>query len=346
MAIKKLKHITVICRELYEAKGASAVHDYVNQYLDKNPGADIKRNFCKACDAETPHYLSECLICGTEATITPAQYEFAKRMSCELFVMRIEDSDIYDDVPKDFALGIVDDSAHIPLIKKRIETSLLAVMEADKRMYYDSEQGMYRYYSGMYDHCYAVDAYVHEEWDKQVAELFPVFKTVIVCDDCGGINVQSKSWVRPNLNNQFVDLMTEDIQDNFCDDCDCNVTTSSIQVRVDDPKYQVEEEARTPVTDDPKVNLVVDKVIEDLKTDFAQGDYTVLEELLQMIPRKNLVNSRRDDRDVNSILTQCPICKGSNTIPDLDNPTTMRNCNTCGSEWNIEDEITLNGREQ
>ena len=68
-----------------------------------------------------------------------------------------------------------------------------------------------------------------------------VLKTVIVCDDCGGTNVQSKSWVRPNKGNEFVDLMTEDIQDNFCDDCDCNVTTSNSQVDVNDPKYKTED---------------------------------------------------------------------------------------------------------
>ena len=53
-----------------------------------------------------------------------------------------------------------------------------------------------------------------------------------------------------------------------------------------------------PVTDDPKVNLVVDAVIEDLKVDFQEGDYTVIEELLQMIPRKNLVGALRDEEQV------------------------------------------------
>lgn len=36
---------------------------------------------------------------------------------------------------------------------------------------------------------------------------------------------------------------------------------------------------------------VVDAVIEQLKKDFEQQDYTVLEELLYQIPTENLINS-------------------------------------------------------
>jgi hypothetical protein len=126
MAIKKLKHITVICKELYEEKGATAVYGYVRDFLIRQPTTAIAYQDCTPCEANTPQYHGVCLICGTEAN--------------------------------------------------------------------------------------------------------PVLKTVIVCDDCGGTNVQSKSWVRPNQGNEFVELMTEDIQDNFCDDCNCNVTTSNSQV--------------------------------------------------------------------------------------------------------------------
>ena len=40
---------------------------------------------------------------------------------------------------------------------------------------------------------------------------------------------------------------------------------------------------------------IVDAVIESLKEDFAAGDYTVLDELLKMIPNKNLVQSLDED---------------------------------------------------
>ena len=63
--IKKLKHITVICRELYEEKGASAVYDYVR---DK---PNIHEMQCTQCEAITPHWSGECLICGTQIKTEP-----------------------------------------------------------------------------------------------------------------------------------------------------------------------------------------------------------------------------------------------------------------------------------
>lgn len=44
-----------------------------------------------------------------------------------------------------------------------------------------------------------------------------------------------------------------------------------------------------------KKQVVVDAVIEQLKEDFLTGDYTVLEELLFFIPKKNLVESLSED---------------------------------------------------
>lgn len=40
---------------------------------------------------------------------------------------------------------------------------------------------------------------------------------------------------------------------------------------------------------------IVDDVIESLKKDIAQGDVTVLDELLKMIPEKNLIQSLNED---------------------------------------------------
>ena len=64
MAIKKLKHITTICRELYELQGMSAVCDYVNQYMDKNPNHNITYKQCPHCETQTPYWYTECLVCG------------------------------------------------------------------------------------------------------------------------------------------------------------------------------------------------------------------------------------------------------------------------------------------
>jgi hypothetical protein len=64
--IKKLKHITMICREMFELQGMSAVIDYVNQYMDKNPDSNIEFRQCKHCETLTPFWYDECLVCGQQ----------------------------------------------------------------------------------------------------------------------------------------------------------------------------------------------------------------------------------------------------------------------------------------
>ena len=51
MAFKKLKHITVICKELYEEKGASAVYDYANERMEKYPDGNVRYKQCTPCAA-------------------------------------------------------------------------------------------------------------------------------------------------------------------------------------------------------------------------------------------------------------------------------------------------------
>jgi len=68
MAIKKLKHITVICRELYELKGMSAVCDYVNNYMETHPDSNIEYRQCPHCETQTPFYYNECMVCGQVTT--------------------------------------------------------------------------------------------------------------------------------------------------------------------------------------------------------------------------------------------------------------------------------------
>lgn len=45
-----------------------------------------------------------------------------------------------------------------------------------------------------------------------------------------------------------------------------------------------------------KYEELVDEVIEELKSDIANGDVTVLDELLRMIPTKNLIQSLPEER--------------------------------------------------
>ena len=43
------------------------------------------------------------------------------------------------------------------------------------------------------------------------------------------------------------------------------------------------------------------------------------------------------------ISPRCLICGSIHTKKDIDNPDTMRCCNECWSEWNIDNEVMLNG---
>ena len=58
-----------------------------------------------------------------------------------------------------------------------------------------------------------------EFWLSEVPDPEPRCK----CTQCGGTNVQSKAWVSPNENDKFVDYISEEIEDCFCDDCDEHV---------------------------------------------------------------------------------------------------------------------------
>lgn len=64
--MKKLKHITEICKEIYERSGMSAVIEHVDREVDKNNPAysEVTYKVCTACDSETPHWEKECLVCG------------------------------------------------------------------------------------------------------------------------------------------------------------------------------------------------------------------------------------------------------------------------------------------
>lgn len=42
--------------------------------------------------------------------------------------------------------------------------------------------------------------------------------------------------------------------------------------------------------------MLIDEVIEQLKDDFEKGDYTVLVELLWMIPTENLIQSLPEEK--------------------------------------------------
>jgi hypothetical protein len=64
----KLKHITEICRKIYERKGLSSVIDHVDFQMQMGNQAykDVKDQYCTPCDTVTPHWKNECLGCGSD----------------------------------------------------------------------------------------------------------------------------------------------------------------------------------------------------------------------------------------------------------------------------------------
>ena len=64
--MKKLKHITEICKEIYEEEGMEGVIEHINKALESNNFAYREVHFkkCKGCETETPYWQDECLICG------------------------------------------------------------------------------------------------------------------------------------------------------------------------------------------------------------------------------------------------------------------------------------------
>jgi hypothetical protein len=71
--MKKLKHITEVCREIYEKEGFSAVCDYANKILESDSlmKSDIAYECCKACNTDAPAWRHVCLACGQETTPLP-----------------------------------------------------------------------------------------------------------------------------------------------------------------------------------------------------------------------------------------------------------------------------------
>ena len=58
---------------------------------------------------------------------------------------------------------------------------------------------------------------------EAIAEILNEKEFTVVCDDCGGENVQVKAWVKPNERNAYVDSAGEDTADNWCEDCEDHV---------------------------------------------------------------------------------------------------------------------------
>jgi len=66
--------------------------------------------------------------------------------------------------------------------------------------------------------------------------------TLLVCEQCGGINIQTKAWVDPNSNNVIELYETGDSDDNWCNKCEAHtrfmLKSEFNKMRADDAEYE------------------------------------------------------------------------------------------------------------
>ena len=165
--------------------------------------------------------------------------KFADAMSVLLIQVRGEDLNnsmiICDDnqqIPIDFIDKVLNSDIYTEQIKMLLRMSVLKDVQEFPNKYMQRHSGQgdtatseYVYSSDVYDHAYLVDFYIEDLFHQK----HPVMENVHVCDFCGSDNVQTKAWVRPNKDNEYVDITSEEINDNYCDDCDQNATLSVVE---------------------------------------------------------------------------------------------------------------------
>tara|TARA_R110001632_G_scaffold70752_1_gene164606 strand:- start:5544 stop:6161 length:618 start_codon:yes stop_codon:yes gene_type:complete len=77
----------------------------------------------------------------------------------------------------------------------------------------------------------------------------------------------------------------------------------------------------------------------------SYGELAELQSLAEYIEKGDvelLEAARVEEEDAPS--KTCLVCDSTDTRPDYDSPNTMRCCEKCGSEWNCDNDITLNAR--
>jgi hypothetical protein len=195
--------------------------------------------------------------------------KFAQAMSELLFEMRCEDLvnmilfadvDETQQIPVDFVDSILDEDIHIASIKEYMRLGVLESVQQCPSHYQQDSNGEFLYSTNVYDFAYLVDVYIKEQYEEEKQNLI-----ILVLENCYG-------------------------------ERDHTSRSHSYKTRLMFLKSKTNEHLRGMLEDsnvrpiEPPVNLVVDKVVEQLKQDFALQDYTRLETLLKLIPRQTLID--------------------------------------------------------
>lgn len=57
-------------------------------------------------------------------------------------------------------------------------------------------------------------------------------KTILVCSECKGKNIDVRAWVDANTNIYASDIGNDDINDNWCNDCEDHVKFDTIEKEI------------------------------------------------------------------------------------------------------------------
>lgn len=94
--------------------------------------------------------------------------DFARRMSDEIFTMRVE-SDFLgaEQTPEEFINKIIENPEHIKGIKKLIYDNVLIDVTENPDWFVTDKDGDYQYsYDACYDYCYLVDGYIETQYEN------------------------------------------------------------------------------------------------------------------------------------------------------------------------------------
>jgi hypothetical protein len=140
---------------------------------------------------------------------------FARTNAKTIFEICIEGEFLYEDeeMSKEFIESIVDNPEHAERIKELIRLSILKDVMEHPEDFKKDEHGHFTYDYTMRDYGHAIDSYCHQQF------LLGKTKTVLVCSNCGGQNVQTKTWRNPN-SGELGEPISYEEEDCWCENCD------------------------------------------------------------------------------------------------------------------------------
>jgi transposase-like protein len=173
-----------------------------------------------------------------------------------------------------------------------------------------------------------------------------------------GLNLSKKSKELPPF--EEYPKLVEYIQDRFLnftvDYYDSNILKYGIETVSINLNYKYDydyrsyifyldtERARVLVTYTDEEGDIID-IGEEVFPYTSQGIYDIIEWVTNIIlEHKEKMNELNEGLNL-SKKERCPVCGSNNTKLDSDFPETMKNCDTCGTEWNKDGDITFDPRE-